>query len=78
MPIPLRIGEEEKLLLKIQSIEIVQQYFRDDIFINMFFDNGQRIVILNSDKNIDMMECLEAVKSMVVNRFKMFCLHWCQ
>lgn len=66
------IGEEEKLFLKIQCMEIVTQYFRDDAFVNVFFDNNQRIVILNSEKNIDLVECLEAAKSMIINRLKCF------
>lgn len=65
-------SEEEKLLLKLQCMEKVVQYFRDDEYINIFFDNSQRIVILNSEKNMDLTDCLEAVKTMLINKFKCF------
>lgn len=66
------IGEEEKLFLKMQSIEMVEQYFRDDAFVNVFFDSSQKIVILNSDKTVDITECLEALKSMLINKLRCF------
>ncbi|MCX7708503.1 MAG: response regulator [Clostridia bacterium] len=65
-------GEEEKLLLKMQCMELVRQYFREDDHVQVFFDNSQRIVILNSDEAIDMTECCEAIKSMIINRVKCF------
>lgn len=66
------IGEEEKLFLKIQSIEMVEQYFRDDVYINVFFDSSQKIIVLNSERTVDITECLEAIKSMLINKLKCF------
>ena len=66
------VGEEERLLLRMQCMEMVIQYFREDIYVNIFFDNSQRIVILNSEKTIDLTDCLETVKSMLINRLKCF------
>jgi len=66
------IGEEEKLLLKMESIEMVEHYFRDDVYINVFFDNSQKIVVLNSEKAVDITECLEDIKSMLINKLKCF------
>lgn len=65
-------GEEEKLLLRIQCMEMVRQYFREDIQVYIFSDNSQRIVVLNGSPDIELTECLEAVKTMLVNRLKCF------
>lgn len=65
-------GEEEKLLLRMQCMELIKQYFRDDAYVSVFFDNSQKIVILNSDGTIDMTECCETLKSMIINRLKCF------
>lgn len=64
--------EEKKLILKIRSLELTQQYFHDDRYVNVFFDNSQRIVVLCNDSSIDLWECCEAIKSMLINRVKCF------
>lgn len=64
--------EESKLILRIRSLELTQQYFNEDQYINVFFDNSQRVVILCNDDSIDLWECCEAIKSMLINRLKCF------
>ncbi|MCX7709502.1 MAG: response regulator [Clostridia bacterium] len=64
--------EEKKLLLKIRCLELTQQYFEQDRYIHVFFDNSQRIVIFCNDSTIDLWECCEAIKSMLINRLKCF------
>lgn len=63
-------GAEQKLLLRMQCMEAVRQYFRNDPLIMVFFDNTQRIVILNTDADIDFTECCETLRIMLANKIK--------
>lgn len=65
-----KTGEEERLLLNIQCLELVSKYFRDDECVNVFFDNNQNIIALNSEINIDFADCLEALRNMIINKLK--------
>ncbi|HHW49458.1 MAG TPA: response regulator [Clostridiaceae bacterium] len=65
-------GEEDILLLRMHCIELIKQYFRNKIYTYVFFDISQRIVILNNDKDIDLIECCENIKNMIVNRLNCF------
>lgn len=64
--------EEHKLINKLRCLESVRKFFDKDNYINIFFDNNQRIVILCNDKNIDLPECCELIKSLLLNQLKCF------
>ena len=64
--------EEMKLMLKMRCQELVQQYFTHDSLIHVFPDNSERVVVLCNDGEIDLWECCEAIKSMLINRLKCF------
>lgn len=66
------LDEEMRLILKIRCLELVLQYFKNDQYVNSFLDNGQKVVILCNDSSIDLWECCESVKSMLINRLKCF------
>lgn len=63
-------GAEQKLLLQMQCMEAVRQFFRNDSQITVFFDNTQRIVILNTDTEVDFTECCETLRIMLANKIK--------
>lgn len=64
--------EEMKLILRIRGIELIKQYFKKDHYVNCFLDNSQMIVIICNDSSIDLWECCESIKSMLINRLKCF------
>ncbi|HEY5583145.1 MAG TPA: response regulator [Ruminiclostridium sp.] len=66
------LGEEQKIMLEMQCKDILIQYFRNDIFIFIFSENDKRIAILSNDESIDISECCEAIKVLVINRLKCF------
>lgn len=70
--IGVEIGEEDKLILRMQSMEMIRRYFSEDIRIHIFFDNRQRIVILSSDSGIELTGCLEEIKSLFINSLKCY------
>lgn len=63
-------GEEEYLMLNMQCIELVTKYFRDDDFVTVFFDSNQNIIILNCEPDIDFSDCLEAIRTLLINKLK--------
>lgn len=63
-------GEEERLLLNMHCSELVAKYFRNDEYVNVFNDNNQNIVTLNSDESIELTECFEALRTMIMNKLK--------
>lgn len=65
-------GEEERLLHKIKGIELVKHYFRIDVSVYVFFDNSNRIVILCNDKNVNVTDCCEEIKVLLINKLKCF------
>lgn len=62
--------EEHKLINKMRCLDYVLRFFNDDKYVNVFFDNGQKVVILCNDSSIDLAECCETIKSMLINRLK--------
>lgn len=64
------LGEEEQLLLNMQCQELVAKYFRNDDFVSVFFDSNQNIVVLNSELDIDFNDCLEAIRTLIINKLK--------
>lgn len=65
-------GEEERILLAIQCADLIRQTFRNDSFVNVFFDNGRKIVILCNNEEIDLSECCEVIKTLIINKRKCF------
>ncbi len=65
-------GEEKMLLLKMRCTELVSLYFKEDDYVNVFLDNSQRTVILNTDKTVDTAACAENLMTMLINRMKCF------
>lgn len=63
-------NEEDRLLLNMQCNEIAAKYFRDDDFVHVFLDNSQNIIIINSNEGLDLTECLEALRAILLNRLK--------
>lgn len=64
--------EEARLLQMMRCMELVKQFFRDDDCINVFYNTNQKIVILNSNPEIDLLECCEQLKTLIINRMKCF------
>jgi two-component system response regulator YesN len=64
------INEEERLLLNFKAYNLVAKFFREDPYVTVFRDNSQNIVILNCDKKLDFSECLESIRSMIINTLK--------
>ncbi|MDF2988132.1 MAG: response regulator [Eubacterium sp.] len=64
--------EEHKLINKMRCLDYIQRFFEKDNFVSVFFDNSQRIVVLCNNGSIDMSECCETIKSMLLNRLKCF------
>lgn len=64
-------AEEETIILKrLQIMEMFKRYFENSKYINIFFDNSQRIVLLCNDINVDLIDVCEIVKNNVMNRVK--------
>jgi two-component system response regulator YesN len=66
------ITEEKKVLLIMKCTEIVKQYFKEDESIEVFVDNSQRIVVLSGCREIELVECCEQIKAMIINRLKCY------
>lgn len=66
------VFEEQKVLLGMKCTEIIKKYFKEDKRIEVFADNGRRIVVLNGDDSIELVECCEQIKAMVINRLKCY------
>lgn len=66
-------NEEDRLFVKMQCHELVNKYFRDDgSAIHVFFDNSQNIIVLTDEKALDLAECLEDLRTMLINRLKCY------
>jgi len=65
-----KTDEEERLLLRIQCREQVEKYFRDDDFVHVFFDNNQWVVVLCSDRSINLDDCMASIHAMLINKLK--------
>lgn len=62
--------EEELLFLNMKCYELVIKYFREDMLVHIFRDNNRNIIILNSEESIDFSECLESLRTMLINKLK--------
>ncbi len=61
---------EGKLILRLQCMEEVRLYFRNDPYITVFFDNDQKIAVLNTAAGVDFIECCETLRIMLANKLK--------
>ncbi|NLD50413.1 MAG: response regulator [Clostridiaceae bacterium] len=68
----LDIAEETRVLLGMKCTEIVRQYFKEDTGIEVFVDNSHRIVVLSGGPEVDIVECCEQIKAMIINRLKCY------
>jgi two-component system response regulator YesN len=66
------VGEEKRLLLSMLSFDIIRKFFKEDEGVHVFNDYNQRIVVLCNDDTIDLAECCESIKNMLINRLKCF------
>jgi len=64
--------EEKELIYKMRCLELTRRFFDKDPFVQVFFDNSQRIVVLCNESSVDLGECCEMIKSMLINRLKCF------
>ncbi len=62
--------EEHKLINKMRCIDYIRRSFEKDNYVNIFFDNSQRIVVMSNEPALDLEECCETIKSMLLNRLK--------
>ena len=63
-------GEEARLLLRMQCRELTERFFRDDGRVHVFFDNNQYVVILSSDPDVGLDDCIASVHAMLVNKLQ--------
>jgi two-component system response regulator YesN len=61
-------SEENRVLLGLESMNIVKQYFNEKKNVEVFFDNSRRIVIISNTMDIDLSLCSEQLKVIIINR----------
>lgn len=66
------LEEESKILLSIECTNIIKSFFKADAFVLVFLDNRRRIVILCNNDKVDLIECCEMLKGMIITRLKCF------
>ena len=59
--------EEERLLLAMKSMELIRQTLADYPACHCFFDNSQRVVIINPDARLNLAETCETIKMVAAN-----------
>jgi len=62
--------EEELLMLNMKCYDLITKFFRQDELVHIFRDNNRNIVILSCEKSIDFSECLESLRTMLINKLK--------
>ncbi|MDP4182629.1 MAG: response regulator [Bacillota bacterium] len=60
--------QEQGYLLSIKSTEIVKDYFKENKKIEVFTDNTQKTVVLSGDPDINLVECCEKIKLILLSR----------
>jgi len=65
-------SEEELILLAIKCSDLIRQVFKEDKYVQVFFDNSRKIVIMSNNDSIDLIECCETIKVLLINRCKCF------
>ncbi len=64
--------EEEQILLAMKCSDQIRKVLREDECVQVFFDNSRKIVILSNNESLDIAECCEAIKVMLINSCKCF------
>lgn len=62
------VNEERRLILALGSNEITKQYFRDDLGVDVIFDNSQKIVIYATIEEMDLLARCEQLKLLINNK----------
>ncbi|AEY64438.1 response regulator [Clostridium sp. BNL1100] len=62
--------QENTIVHQILYIDIIKQYFKADKNIIVFDNNRGNTVIINSDKQVNLPECCEQIKTMIINKLK--------
>lgn len=64
--------EEAKILLSIKCVDLIKRFFQKDLYNHIFLDNSRKIVIIFNDPSLDINECCEMFKMMLMNSFKCY------
>ena len=64
--------EENNILLSIQCVERIRQILRNDKYTHVFLDNNRRVVLLSNNESLDIMDCCETIKTLIINRYNCF------
>lgn len=64
--------EEAKILLSIKCVDLIKKFFQKDLYNHVFLDNSRKIVIIFNDPLLDIYECCEMFKIMLMNSLKCF------
>ncbi len=67
-----REKEEESILLAMKCSDVIKQALRGDQYVHVFFDNSRKIVILSNNDSLDLDDCCETIKALIINRCKCF------
>jgi two-component system response regulator YesN len=59
--------EESGTIVQMRCLELARRHFERYEYVQVFFDNGQRIVVLCNDGTIDLWESLEVLKDLLVS-----------
>lgn len=65
-------GEENSILLDIKCAERIRQITREDDYTWTFFDNSRKIVLMSNNEALDLTDCCEAIKTMIINSCNCF------
>lgn len=64
------LGEEENLLLQLQSIDLIRQNFQELARIYIFFDNHHRIVIFSNNEFVNLAEYCQNLKITLLSQLR--------
>jgi two-component system response regulator YesN len=64
--------EEELILLAMKCSDLIRKVLREDRYVHVFFDNSRKIVILSNNESLDLTDCCETIKALLINRCKCF------
>lgn len=62
--------QENAIVHQILYIDTIKQYFKSDKNVVVFGDISGNTVIINSELNINILECCEHIKTMIINKLK--------
>jgi two-component system, response regulator YesN len=65
-----KLDQETTVVQELLYIDTIKQYFKSDLGVIVFADNNGKIVILNSQEEINLYECCEYIKILIINKLK--------